>query len=336
MMNDSPDLKQDLQLGALLEKFKRFDKAECIYRSIIEQHPTDFRAYFNCAQILASDELRLAEAYTLFAKVIELDESVIETYGSIAAVLIKQHRPREAVYYCETGLGKNPQNRTCLYNLNVSLRQLNSIYAAICRSWKALISIDPLVIHNTERESSIAQVPAQNRVAPTSIGTTVVCVKWGKKYGANYVNNLYHALMRHQPSDERCRTNKMVCFTDDTTGIDPAVVCEPFAVSTAKWHGWWLKAQVFARHPQLTGWLLYIDLDTVISSPLDFLAPLLHAQDKSEDNQVPPETLFNGPNNEILRNQSAKFYTLAAEHFQNEGMIHICYLSIWPVHFFLT
>ncbi len=50
----------------------------------------------------------------------------------------------------------------------------------------------------------------------------VLCMKWGTKYGAEYVNRLYNMVKRHTTVDF-----KMVCLTDRTEGINPEVQCFP-------------------------------------------------------------------------------------------------------------
>ena len=50
----------------------------------------------------------------------------------------------------------------------------------------------------------------------------VLCMKWGTKYGADYVNRLYGMVKRHLTLDFT-----MVCLTDDSRGIDQAVRCYP-------------------------------------------------------------------------------------------------------------
>lgn len=50
----------------------------------------------------------------------------------------------------------------------------------------------------------------------------VICMKWGDKYGAEYVNRLYNMVSRHLTLDFQ-----MICLTDDSSGIDPAVTCHP-------------------------------------------------------------------------------------------------------------
>lgn len=50
----------------------------------------------------------------------------------------------------------------------------------------------------------------------------VICMKWGTKYGSEYVNRLYNMVKRHTTVDFQ-----MVCLTDRTEGIDPNVQCFP-------------------------------------------------------------------------------------------------------------
>ena len=42
----------------------------------------------------------------------------------------------------------------------------------------------------------------------------IICMKWGDKYGPEYVNRLYNMVSRHLTLDFQ-----MVCLTDDSTGI---------------------------------------------------------------------------------------------------------------------
>lgn len=51
----------------------------------------------------------------------------------------------------------------------------------------------------------------------------ILCMKWGTKYGAEYVNRLYNMVNRHTTLPF-----KMVCLTDRTEGIDPNVQCFQF------------------------------------------------------------------------------------------------------------
>ncbi len=97
----------------------------------------------------------------------------------------------------------------------------------------------------------------------------VMCMKWGTLYSGDYVNILYRAVKAHITGPFR-----FVCLTDDTTGLDPNIKAFPIpdlGLSEADWKkGGWPKLGVFKRDLYgLTGRCLFVDLDTVISGPLD-------------------------------------------------------------------
>jgi hypothetical protein len=102
----------------------------------------------------------------------------------------------------------------------------------------------------------------------------VLCIKWGKKYGPEYVNKLHNMVSRHLH-----RPFRFVCLTDDSQGIAPHVEVKPIPMvgfsefdQRKPWtfgHGW-LKLTSFA-HPlyDLSGPTLFLDLDIVIVDSLD-------------------------------------------------------------------
>lgn len=102
----------------------------------------------------------------------------------------------------------------------------------------------------------------------------VLCIKWGKKYGPEYVNKLHSMVRRHLH-----RPFRFVCLTDDAHGIDPAIEVKPIPMigfdefdQRKPWtfaHGW-LKLTSFARPLyDLEGRTLFLDLDIVIVDSLD-------------------------------------------------------------------
>jgi hypothetical protein len=96
----------------------------------------------------------------------------------------------------------------------------------------------------------------------------IVCLKWGDKYGPEYVNRLYAGVRRNTTVNF-----KFWCYTDDATGIRPEVTCVPLP-HAATLHSWWNKLNLFSRDLKgiLPGqWIFYIDLDTVITGNIDQL-----------------------------------------------------------------
>ena len=98
----------------------------------------------------------------------------------------------------------------------------------------------------------------------------VLCMKWGTKYGADYVNRLYNMVKRHTTIDF-----KMVCLTDRTEGIDPAVQCFPIPSLAlpegSPERGWNKLTTLQTDLGGLSGEVLFLDLDVVIVGNIDEL-----------------------------------------------------------------
>ena len=81
----------------------------------------------------------------------------------------------------------------------------------------------------------------------------VICLKWGDKYGPEYVNNLYAMVERHLTVPHR-----FVCLTDDTAGVNPKVECKELLDSNLE--GWWNKLSMFKEEiHDLKGTVLFLD-----------------------------------------------------------------------------
>lgn len=97
----------------------------------------------------------------------------------------------------------------------------------------------------------------------------IICIKWGTKYSAGYVNKLYGMVSRNITPPFR-----FVCFTDNTDGIRPEVECQPLPPSDIPMPkntlGKWPKSRLWnATLGDVTGTVLFLDLDVVIVGGLD-------------------------------------------------------------------
>ena len=93
----------------------------------------------------------------------------------------------------------------------------------------------------------------------------VVCVKWGSKYTAKYVNVLKNMVARHTTV-----AYKFSCLTDDATDLDPEI--NVIKLPKDPWiKTWWSKLWMFAPEMPLEGNILYFDLDVVIFDNIDEL-----------------------------------------------------------------
>ncbi len=122
---------------------------------------------------------------------------------------------------------------------------------------------------------SLVSHPERNENRPVE-SLTVHCVKWGMKYGARYVNNLFNMVTRNLPKDLAV---DFVCHTEDSEGVDKSIQCRLFDPASESWTHWWLKGNVFNCEGFGCGdkrnhWNLYLDLDTIILGNLDFLLSL--------------------------------------------------------------
>lgn len=93
---------------------------------------------------------------------------------------------------------------------------------------------------------------------------SVVCVKHGTLYGPEYVNRLYCGVSGNLLSGFK---GKFICYTDDPTGLDPAIEVRALPDDI---EGWWNKLYPFSPGQFDEGErIVYIDLDTLIVGPLE-------------------------------------------------------------------
>ena len=65
----------------------------------------------------------------------------------------------------------------------------------------------------------------------------VVCVKYGTKYGADYVNKLYQGVKTNLNLP-----HNFACFTESPEELDPGIHVIPLE---NHWQGWWSKVNIF-------------------------------------------------------------------------------------------
>ena len=94
-----------------------------------------------------------------------------------------------------------------------------------------------------------------------------VCVKYGTKYGADYVNKLFRGVNRFCDLP-----HTFTCFTEDSAGLDANIKIRPLL---HKWQSWWSKVHIFnpESYEEDTR-VFYIDLDMIITGSLNDLALL--------------------------------------------------------------
>lgn len=101
----------------------------------------------------------------------------------------------------------------------------------------------------------------------------ILCIKWGTKYGSQYVNRLVQGVKEHLSTPAR-----IICLTDDAAGIDPDVEIHPLPVTpfdekafdARKGGETWRKVGLFQPGlADIQGDTLFLDLDVVITGKMD-------------------------------------------------------------------
>lgn len=105
-------------------------------------------------------------------------------------------------------------------------------------------------------------------MSPAKPQQTVICMKWGTRYGPEYVNLLASMVRRHT-----VRATRFLCFCDDARGIELGIETAPLPdiplPAPMTWSTW-RKISVW-QYPlaDLSGDVLFLDLDLVIVGGLD-------------------------------------------------------------------
>ena len=97
----------------------------------------------------------------------------------------------------------------------------------------------------------------------------IACMKWGTRYGPEFVNRLFLAVRRNLS-----RPFIFHCFTDNETGLIDGIVCHPLPPLKLPNHAMWTPWRKLSlwQSPLAgleAGDLLVLDIDLVITGPLD-------------------------------------------------------------------
>jgi len=95
----------------------------------------------------------------------------------------------------------------------------------------------------------------------------IITIKWGGKYGPDYVNRLFRGVAKHLEREAR-----FVCFTEKGEGIDDGIDVLPLpAFDAPDSHLWcnWRKLSLFRDDLPIEGMALFLDLDLLITGRMD-------------------------------------------------------------------
>lgn len=194
---------------------------------------------------------RREAALRAWRRAVRADPEQVDSAACAGAVAIKLGHPALALALSEMALAVDPGSRDGACNAATALRQLGRQAEAVERAWQAV-----------ERASGKPRPPPLCTAAEEGCGPAsrvcVVCIKWGTKYGPEYVNRLAASLRRHAavPALE------VVCYTDDAAGLTAGVEARPLPSGMP---GWWNKALLFSLSAaEADTRFVFVDLDTVV------------------------------------------------------------------------
>lgn len=244
-------------------------------------------------------------------------EALSEAYSNLAVLYMAKDDLAIAQELIHKSISINPVSEANI-NLGNILRQLGRREEAINHAWSGVQSLYP---GDFERPAQLD--PTQYEVPVTSGPLHVVCVKWGKKYGADYVNKLYHGVTKYLTDIEYDFT----CFTENPEGLDNGILVIPLSEN---WTGWWGKATLFSD-TGLEGRLLYIDLDTVITGSLNELAKYEGAFAVMGTSDLECEKAKDGYNTSIIAWHSGfgkEIYSVLKKYY-DQTLKFICRFDFW-------
>lgn len=251
-----------LRWASFLQSAGRHADALGHFDKSLAQRPSS-RAHFGRGTSLASLRRR-PEAVEALEEALKINPRYTSAHVNIAGVFLALRRDADAECHCRLALGVDPCCREATMNLANALRNLGRREEALRTIWQRIVEAsgsdgppEPIDCAALAHEEAGQRRPL-----------AVVCVKWGKRYGPEYVNRLHAAVRRHLPNEDA--EASFVCFTDDGEGLDERVAVRTLPSGLPLW---WGKAYLFSEEAGLDGnRCLFLDLDQVIVASL---APLL-------------------------------------------------------------
>ncbi|KAG1690443.1 hypothetical protein DVH05_028118 [Phytophthora capsici] len=251
-------LQWQFELAAVEAKRGRRQEAIALYEEILVATPECVEAQVNmAAQLAIADATRLEESLGLCLRALTLRSDLVEAHYNRNMILRRLGRQSEAVRvywgYIARDIGEE------------AVRELMPIELA-----RAVLS--PEGVRQVGKSNCVCTDDTLCNQSSVEGGVTVVCVKWGVKYGPEYVNKLYNSVMRNSTGLQVT----FACLTDNTEGIDLHENLSILELDDG-WKGWWNKCQLFssAMTTKLRalghGKCFYLDLDTVVVGSINNL-----------------------------------------------------------------
>ena len=207
------------------------------------------------------DELDIA--YKSISKILEFNNKSISSI-----IIVGKQTIKEAYYNLNSILRRMGKKDEAIVNfrnkMNMEIRHNHNNY-------NNTITLEPIDVSSSSSSSSsiIFTKNMQEDNNNNNNFLAVICVKWGTKYGLDYLINLYTAVETNLSIP-----HNFYCLTDNVNDLGNNKIIGIELEKGEQWTGWWNKATLFSERVcsklhEDTKRVLYIDLDTVIIGSLD-------------------------------------------------------------------
>ena len=251
-------------IGNVYAQKKEYELAKKHYELVLSISPHANPAkYKNTPKPLDGQEGKTPKQVVLWGSKLNSFDAYVDALTNLSFTLLGMGEPSKAVGYSKQSLALR-YNKEAHINFGNSLRQMGQ------RDEAVNLVIDSIEIdrHNAGDDGfKLQRLDLKNcpdyMAESESEEINILTVKWGTKYDADYVNKLFRGFKRNTQ-----KSFKFICFTDDSSGLDPEI--EPREL-IENWKGWWGKASIFSKSHSLKGLKFFIDLDMIITGNLDDL-----------------------------------------------------------------
>jgi len=277
------------------------------------------RAYFGRGTCLAALRRR-EEAEEALREALSLAPTMVGAYVNLAGMRLAKREYEEAAALCRRALEFEPGGREATMNLANALRNLGRREEAVELVWQHIdverradsptgARAPPLAIDCEAWRPSTSSCSAPTDTAersdagsPGAAPLAVVCVKWGARYGAEYVNRLFAGVRRHLPG----MPFDFICFTDDAEGLEEEIESRPLPGGLQLW---WGKAYLFSDEAGLDGRrVLFLDLDQVVVGSLAAIAAYRGAFAILGTEGIACELAAGGYNSSVMAWEASPFF----------------------------
>lgn len=203
-----------MNIGNLHAQHKDYRKAIEHYEKVLELSPhRDPKEFQGKDPALFSKQLNSFNAY-------------VDAHTNLAVMYVQLDQFEKGFGFCKKSLELKPEDSESQVNFTDILRQLGKKEEAIKHSWDKIVEYTKKNVNSDYEGFKALEINSWKKEEGHTIPEedrhiSILTVKWGIRYNADYVNKLYAGILRNT-------TWKVTfyCFTDDSNGLHPDIKIE--------------------------------------------------------------------------------------------------------------